>query len=329
MTKDEFSDISNEINALLQKVNRSALQAESVRDKTWMFQVDIGFPMTLRQPLYPLSIAATSCDINALKNKIHNAVEIGDLMHALALQSQLIATLYLSDNSFSCITISAISDLADIYYSRKLYDQAGIHSSTILKHISRVSQLDQVFEIKAKSIFLLARAKISQNMLKKANELLNTGMIIMRNHDISTGRLQALFLGIQGELCELQGLDLSAIEAYAELIEKNLYKDKRHHIEILIKLYHISRKIGEDEKALEYLEKADSCYKDAILKDISTFLNLKYLLIQELSKDQPIHAVELADKTLCSLGDQKLCIDQRKKELAIRVYIFLFNCSIY
>ena len=161
MAVDDICALIEDIKSLSKQVDDALILAKSVKSKTLVFESDLGFPSSLVRPLYSASVRESSDGLHDLELKIKSDIELGDMMHACALQSILIAKLYIL-NSIDIKTLSAISDLADMYYSRKLYDQASDHSCTLLKHISTLPQNNQTLEFKIKAYFLIARGNISQ-----------------------------------------------------------------------------------------------------------------------------------------------------------------------
>lgn len=161
MSNDEFNILIDDISKLSKDIHASLSLARSVKSKTMSFEFDLGFPLSLKEPLYHQSLNHSTDEMNDLENKIKDAIELGNVMMSCALLSLKIAKLYISSN-ISQETVRAMSELSEIYYNAGLYHQASMHSSDILKHITKLSQNYEMIQLKIKAYYMIARGNISE-----------------------------------------------------------------------------------------------------------------------------------------------------------------------
>ena len=169
---DEIQSLIKDISIFAKDLRCSLNVAKCIKNKVAEFESNLGPPLCLKEPLYDASFKHAGDSIHDLICKIKAALEEGDLTHAVALQTIIIAKLFVS-TGVGKESIVAISDLADIYYNNKLFDQASATSCSILKHISVIEKDCELSEIKIKSYYMIAKDTIIQ---KRYFVNLNVGM---------------------------------------------------------------------------------------------------------------------------------------------------------
>ena len=307
---NEIMALINDVSVLATDVSNSLKTAKSIKMKTASFESNLGLPLCLKEPLCS-SFKHAGDSINELRSKIKTCAEEGNLTEAVALQSVIIAKLYL--NKMDQEAVEAISDLADIYYQNMVYEQASVHSVALLKQISIMEQNKEL--IKSKSCFMIAKQMIIQKKYEKANEYLRMGR---KN---SPDQLKGMYYRIKAELNDAQEFYLSAIESYQTLVDNKLYKDETDHVEILIRIHRLYKSSCELDKSLVILEKADAVNNSAKPRNMLLFLRLKLILINTL---EPMdRALNIAECTLNEIKNVELTREEKNRELLIRVCFFL------